>query len=75
MLTQYNKLERTLMCSNDALLQLEKTLLMVPLEILMQSEYILGVAGFKDLHSYGRMRTIGLALRVLKWRYLEMTLN
>ena len=33
------------------------------------------VAGFKDLHSYGRMRTNGLALRVLEWRYLQMTLN
>ena len=26
--------------------------------------------GFKDLHCYGRMRTIGLVLEVLKWRYI-----
>ena len=39
-----------------------------------QSVCILGVASFKDLHPYCRMRTIGLVLRVLKWRYLQMTL-
>ena len=41
----------------------------------MQSEFIVGVASSKDLHSYGRMTIIGLLLRVLKWRYLQMTLN
>lgn len=42
----------------------------------MQPEYILvGVAGLKNLDSYGRMRTIGMALRVMKWRYLQMALN
>ena len=55
--------------------QLEKTLLMVPLEVSMLPEYILRVAGFKDLHSYGRMRTVGPVLSVLKWTYLQMTLN
>ena len=54
------------MCSNGIMFQLEKTLLMVSVEVWMQPEYILGVAGFKDLHSYGRMRTINLVLRVLK---------
>ena len=34
-----------------------------------------GSSGFKDRHSYGRMRTIGLVLRLMKWRYLQMTLN
>ena len=75
MLTEYKKSERRLMCSNDAMFQREKTLLMVPLEVCMQPENILGVAGFKDLYFYGRIRTIGLALKVLKWRYLQMTLN
>ena len=41
----------------------------------MQAEYILEVSSFKDLHYYYRMRTVGLVLRVLKWRYLEMTLS
>ena len=41
----------------------------------MQPVYILGIASLKDLHSYCRMRTIGFVLRLLKWRYLQMTLN
>ena len=36
---------------------------------------LLGVGGFKDLYSHGRMKTVGLVFRVLKWRYLQMTLN
>ena len=31
----------------------------------MQPEYILGVADFKNLHSYGRMETIGVEVEVL----------
>ena len=42
--------------------QQEKILLMVPLEVWIQPEYILGVAGFKELHSYGRVKTISLVL-------------
>ena len=30
----------------------------------------MSLQGFKDLHCYGRMRTIGLVVRVLKWRYI-----
>ena len=41
----------------------------------MQTEYIVEVSGFKDLHYYYRMRKVGLVLRVLKWRYLEITLS
>ena len=48
---------------------------MVPLEVWMQPEYILGIAGFKDLHYYGRMRTNDLVLQMLKWTYLQMTQN
>ena len=75
LLTECSKLQRTLICSNDNMFQLEETLLMVPLEVSMLPEYILRVAGFKDLHSYGRMRTVGPVLSVLKWTYLQMTLN
>ena len=31
--TEYNKSERALMCSNGAMFQREKTLVMVPLEV------------------------------------------
>ena len=41
----------------------------------MQTEYIVEVSSFKDLHSYYRMRKVSLVLRVLKWTYLEMTLS
>ena len=41
----------------------------------MQPEYILGVASFIDLYSYVRMKTVGLVLSMLKWRYLQMALN
>ena len=60
LLTEYNKLETALICSNGTMFQQEKTLLMVPLEVWIQPEYILGVAGFKELHSYGRVKTISL---------------
>ena len=57
------------MYSNGAMFQQEKTLLMVLLEVWTQPEYILRI------HFFGRMGTIALELRVLKWRYLQMTLN
>ena len=43
----------------------------------MKPEYILGVTGVKDLHSYGRMRTIGLVLRGVEVEVLtdDPTLN
>ena len=49
---------------------------MVLLEVWMQAEYILEVSGLKELYSYRRIRTVGLVLKVLKWRrYLQMILN